>query len=123
MSFPTELDFKLDELDNFHVSSCTITEVAKWQISVGEEIKCSGDSSQDIFNFYGKSRSSANISLIDVIDDSIARKKLWEKLFGNALMPSPEKGTLDTAFGLLDSCFAGKNLTSEDVLEILKKAK
>lgn len=70
-----------------------------------------------------KESSSSVTTLVDIIDDVIGRRKVWERLFGNSIMPTPAEGNVEKFYGILDKCFPSPALKGEEVLGLLKKAK
>lgn len=93
-----------------------------WQLFGSQEVKGAGKNSRYLIPVLKEPNSSITV-LPDVIDDMIGRKRVWERLFGNAVMPVVENGSVEKSYGILDGCFHALNLSGQGVLEVLKKAK
>ena len=93
-----------------------------WQLFGNREVKGAGENSRYLIPILKETNSSVTV-LPDVIDDVIGRKRVWERLFGNAAMPVAENGSVEKSYGILDGCFPALNLSGQEVLEVLKKAK
>jgi len=115
-----ELSFEIDDIAN---SVCSFAEHNDWHLVEGRKVVLAGERIHRFVQIRKESNSSVTTTSMDTIDDLITRKRIWEKLFGTGEMPKSERGALEESFGLLDSCFHGKGLKGEEVLELLRKAK
>jgi hypothetical protein len=120
MSLPTSVGFFFDDVSDY---STTDSIDNGWMLSTGGQVKSCGESTTILTEIKPRASTSAMILMEKPIDDAAARKKVWLYLFKDEPMPEPKNGGVAESYGILDSCFAGKRFTAEEVLDLLKKAK
>lgn len=113
-------DFFFDDI--IDCSPSDLTE-GGWTTAIGTKIKLQGESGQELIEIIKESTTSATVSQSRLLDDMPARIKIWEKIFKDTPMPVTQSGSIEESYGLLDSCFWGKKITANEVLDLLKKSK
>jgi hypothetical protein len=112
-------EFSYENLTN---DACSCTIKGMWQLLNGKKIEGAAENARNVEQIRAEVNSFFTI-LPDIINDVVGRKKVWNRLFGNVAMPSPEEGSIGKSHGILDSRFPSADLTGEEVLRLLKKSK
>ena len=108
--------------ENVANATCSCTTVGMWQLSTGKK----AEGVVENVHYVAQTRREVNSSVSvvsDVINDLVGRRRVWNMLFDDVPMPSPEDGNVERSYGVLDSYFSTASLKGEEVLELLKKAK
>jgi hypothetical protein len=120
MSIPIT-SFWFDETTD---SSITDLPHGGWTLAIGRNIRLQSNTAPKLMNIIREQTiQPKTITEFRIIDDSEDRKKIWKHIFKFEPMPEPKMDSIEKSYGLLDSCFKGKKIETEEVLGLLKKAK